>query len=108
MQANFGSLGFWIDLWNTQQIRVSFSTVCTLYVRPLEIFPPSSAMSKRIPMSGHDAKQLSTVQKQREQILGLHEWAMSEDGIRIRQRIAHILAKRFDPDCWQRLVSALC
>ncbi len=107
LASNDALLGIWIDMFNTMEIKVTFAGLCGICVSIIKQASRTLKLAPAILLHDQEPLKEAMLKKLISQAIALHQWAISEDGIRVRQAQARLLNDDFDLNFRYRLAASL-
>ena len=100
-------LGIWVDMFNTMGIKISFAVMCAICERIINQAPHTLSLAPGIALHDQNPLKEAMLDKLILKVIALHQFAISEDGVRVCHAQARLLGERFDPECSHRMVASV-
>ena len=107
LAAEDAILGIWVDMWNALQIHISFPVLCAMCQKMVSKNPGDLKVNPSIPIHDQVPLKWAMAQKLRGNVMALHGWAVSENGLQMRQKVARMMKEEYNLECTAMLVSDL-
>lgn len=100
-------LGIWVDMFNTMDIKISFAVMCAICERMISQAPHTLTLAPGIALHDQDPLKEAMLQKLILKVIALHQFAISENGVRVCQTQARLLGEKFDSRCSYRMAASV-